>query len=75
MTTTMKKKYIKLAKKAGFAFWTNESWKPENAFIDWSSIYDDAFKRYTELLVKSVYDDAFKYYTKLLVKSVKSKKK
>jgi hypothetical protein len=50
----MKKKYIKLAKKAGFAFWANEPWKPENAFIDWSSIYDDAFKRYTKLLVKSV---------------------
>ena len=41
-----------LAEEAGFSFWQNESWGPGEGHIDWSSIYDKEFEKYTELLIK-----------------------
>lgn len=42
----------KLAKEAGFIFWENESWKPKDAIIDWSTNYDEDLVRYTRLVVE-----------------------
>lgn len=42
----------KLAFEAGFIFWENESWKPKDAIIDWSSNYDEDLVRYTRLVVE-----------------------
>lgn len=44
--------YKMLAKDAGFIFWTDEFWKPEDATIDWSSNYDKEFQTYSDDLVK-----------------------
>lgn len=61
----MKKKYLtnalpedfkRLAKKAGFCFWNNESWKPVGAQIDWANAYDKELKVYTEKVIKVVFD-------------------
>ncbi len=41
-----------LAEEAGFLLWEDEPWKPEGAIIDWSSNYDSALERYTELIVR-----------------------
>lgn len=48
----MNKRIEELAKEAGFCFWTNESWKPEGATIDWSCNYDDQLQRFAELVMK-----------------------
>ena len=42
----------KLAFEAGFIFWENESWKPKDAIIDWSSVYDKELVEHTRLVVK-----------------------
>jgi hypothetical protein len=42
----------KLAEKAGFFYWENESWGPGPNFIDWSCVYDKEFAKYTELIVR-----------------------
>ena len=47
----MNEKIQKLAEEAGFVFWSDESWKPHNAIIDWSAQYDKEFQKYTELLI------------------------
>lgn len=47
----MNKRIEELAQEAGFCFWTDESWKPEGATIDWSSNYDDQLQRFAELVV------------------------
>jgi hypothetical protein len=41
-----------LAEEAGFLLWEDEPWKPEGAIIDWSSNYDSALDKYTELIVR-----------------------
>lgn len=46
----MNSKIKELAEQAGFCFWSDESWKPEGAVIDWASNYDEAFERFVELL-------------------------
>jgi hypothetical protein len=48
----MNKRIEELAKQAGFCFWTDESWKPEGATIDWSCNYDDQLQKFAELVVK-----------------------
>ena len=48
----MNKRIEELAKEAGFCFWTNESWKPEGATIDWSCNYDDQLQRFAQLVLK-----------------------
>lgn len=35
----------KLAKKAGFEFWGDESWRPPGQEVDWSSDYDKELER------------------------------
>ena len=47
----MNKQIKKLAKKAGFVLWGNETWNPCDV-IDWSCRYDDELTKYTELIVK-----------------------
>jgi len=47
----MNKQIKKLAKKAGFVLWGNETWNPGDV-IDWSCRYDDELTKYTELIVK-----------------------
>lgn len=46
------KTFNKLAKKAGFVFWENESWKPKGATIDWSCDYTEELKKFAELVIK-----------------------
>jgi hypothetical protein len=48
----MNDKIKQLAEEAGFLLWEDEPWKPEGAIIDWSSNYDSALERYTELIVR-----------------------
>jgi hypothetical protein len=48
----MKKIVKELAEKAGFVFWTNEEWKPEDATIDWSCDYDKELEKFFKLVVK-----------------------
>jgi hypothetical protein len=52
----MNKRIKELAKKAGFCFWTNESWKPEGATIDWSCNYDDHMEKFAELVMHRCLD-------------------
>ena len=47
----MNKQIKKLAEKAGFVLWGNETWNPGDV-IDWSCRYDDELTKYTELIVK-----------------------
>lgn len=49
------KPFKKLAKKAGFIFWGDESWKPKDAQIDWAAIYDKELKLYTENVIKEIF--------------------
>lgn len=44
--------FIEIAKEAGFVFWADEEWKPENAFIDWGSSYDEELRKFCELTVR-----------------------
>lgn len=46
------KTFNKLAKKAGFAFWTNEAWRPEGTTIDWSCDYTKELKKFAKLVKK-----------------------
>lgn len=48
----MKDKVKQLAEQAGFVFWNNEEWKPEDQVIDWSSVYDKELEKFAELIVK-----------------------
>lgn len=48
----MDDKIIKLAKKAGFVFWEDEHWKPENEVIDWSNSYDKELVKFYKLVIK-----------------------
>lgn len=45
-----------LAKEAGFCFWEDETWKPQEAVIDWSAQYDKEFIKLFEL-VNSYYEE------------------
>jgi len=48
----MNKKIKKLAKKAGFVIWGDESWGPGKGNVDWSSNYDRELKKFAELVKK-----------------------
>ena len=39
-------------KKAGFVFWEDEDWKPEDAVIDWATNYDKEIEKFAELIVR-----------------------
>lgn len=45
-----------LAEEAGFCFWSNESWKPVGAQIDWASNYDEQFEKFLHLLKRELLD-------------------
>ena len=47
----MKKNVREFAEQAGFVFWSNESWKPKDATIDWSSDYDQELDTFYRLVV------------------------
>jgi len=44
----------KIAKKAGFVFWGNESWGPGKNKIDWSAEYGNEFDEYNRLLREKI---------------------
>lgn len=49
----MKKIFRKLAKKAGFVFWSEEdTWGPGPKHIDWSTNYDHEIEQFAKLIVK-----------------------
>lgn len=48
----MNEKLQKLAKKAGFEMWGNESWRPEGQVVDWASDYDKELEKLFKLIVK-----------------------
>ena len=53
MNLNMNKITRKLARKAGFVFWTESNpWAPPDQIIDWGSAYDKELVKYTELVVK-----------------------
>ena len=39
-----------LFKKAGFYLWSNESWKPKGAVIDWAANYDKEILKLIQLV-------------------------
>lgn len=47
----MNKNVKNFARRAGFCFWSNESHRPENQIIDWSSNYDKEFVKYTNMII------------------------
>ena len=46
------KKIRKIAKRAGFVFWKNESYGPGKGHIDWATEYDNEIVKFTKLLKK-----------------------
>jgi len=52
----MKKRYRKLAKRAGFILWGDEPWnKPTyggKEVVDWSSNYDEELEEFARLVIK-----------------------
>ncbi len=62
----MNERMKQLAEEAGFILWEDESWKPEGAFIDWSSNYDDVLDRYTELIVQECMDICKKHPSRIV---------
>lgn len=48
----MKEKIKQIAEQAGFVFWQDEFWKPEDEVIDWSSSYDNELEKMVELVVR-----------------------
>ena len=44
--------YEKLVIEAGFCTWSDEPWKPEGQFIDWSQGYTKELKRFAKLVEK-----------------------
>lgn len=42
--------------KAGFILWEDESWKPQDAIVDWSSNYDKEIACFAELLKEALFD-------------------
>lgn len=45
-------KILDIAKKSGFAFWGQESHRPEGATVDWSCNYDRELVLFAENLVR-----------------------
>lgn len=48
----LKKRIRKLAKKAGFVFWSDEGWGPGPKTIDWSCTYDQELEKLVKLVAK-----------------------
>jgi bifunctional DNA-binding transcriptional regulator/antitoxin component of YhaV-PrlF toxin-antitoxin module len=43
--------FKELVSDAGFCMWNNETWKPENTLVDWSSNYDEELKTFASLII------------------------
>lgn len=43
-----------MAEEAGFEFWENEPWKPQDQLIDWSSNYDKELEKFGKLIINDV---------------------
>jgi hypothetical protein len=52
----MNPKARELAEKAGFIFWRDEEWKPQDAVIDWSTQYDSELEKFTNLVIQECID-------------------
>lgn len=50
----MNKQIKKLAKRAGFVFWSNEAHGPGPGHIDWSCDYDKEFDKFCDLLIQRI---------------------
>lgn len=48
----MNEKFKAMAEKSGFAFWSNESWKPDGSVVDWSCNYDAELEKFAELIIR-----------------------
>lgn len=44
--------FVKIAEDAGFVFWNDEEWKPDDELIDWSASYDKELQLFGELIVR-----------------------
>lgn len=53
----MNEKILKLAKKAGFCMWEDESWNPGDV-IDWNVSYDNELENFANLIVRECIDIA-----------------
>lgn len=51
MTMMNEQKFRELARKADFALWEDEEWKPEGAIIDWGPNYDREIQKFAELII------------------------
>ena len=52
-TSTNTSKVMKLAKEAGFIFWSKNDWNPERVGkIDWACEYDDELVKFYNLAVE-----------------------
>lgn len=47
----MNKRIKRLAKRAGFVFWGNESYKPPGQVIDWACDYDKELIKFAKLVI------------------------
>ena len=47
----MNNRIEKLAKRAGFVFWKNESYKPNGQIVDWSCDYDNSIEKFAESII------------------------
>jgi len=55
-----KKTYEDLVIKAGFCTWSDEPWKPEKAFVDWSQGYNKELKKFARLVDDYAYKRGYK---------------
>ena len=65
-TEIVNPKIKELAEQAGFMMWTDESWKPHGAVVDWASQYDRELEKFAELIVREAlvlsYEQETMYY-------------
>jgi hypothetical protein len=47
----MNKKIKKLVRKAGFCMWSDETWRPEGAVVDWAADYDKELELFAMMIV------------------------
>lgn len=52
MELKLNRKLRKIAKKAGFIFWSDELYGPGKNYIDWGSVYDAEMVNFANLLIE-----------------------
>lgn len=50
----MNERIRELLTEAGFCFWQDEEWKPEDAIIDWNADYNKEFNLFIDLFLKDI---------------------